>query len=279
MREYKENNHSQIFKSLSDFAFYNAGYEACQPGYSYGPICRSYQLIHFILSGRGELHINNHVYKISAGETFIIPSNKVAYYEADQKEPWCYFWLGFLGINSLSYADQMIDATPGRYIIGGLDIEKYKEKIFALLELRNTANNHYFRSNSMLLDIMATLYEDLQLNEKNSKQSSLASDVKFYLDINYPERIKIEDLAHTFSVHPNYLARKFRESYQVSPKKYLIDLKCKRACKLLTTTALPIALISESLGFTDQFMFAKQFRSKYGMSPTQYRRDNDDRDE
>lgn len=273
MREYKETNQSQIFKSMSDFAFYSAGYEACRPGYSYGPICRSYQLIHFVLSGKGELHINNHIYRIAAGEVFVIPSDKVAYYQADQEEPWSYFWLGFLGINSLSYAYQMMESTSERYILRNLDIAKYKDKIFALLELKNSSNRQYFRSNSMLLDIMATIYEDLELKEDNQKKGSIAADVKFYLDINYPEKIRIEDVAHAFSVHPNYLARKFRESYQVSPKRYLMDLKLKRACKLLATTELPVALIAESLGFTDQFIFAKQFRGKYGMAPTKYRQE------
>lgn len=272
MREYKESNQSHIFKSMSDFAFYNAGYEECKPSHSYGPICRSYQLIHFVLQGKGELHINNHVYQVSAGETFIIPSNKVAYYEADAEEPWCYSWLGFLGINSLSYAYQIIDSTPTRYIIPSLDTQSYKEKIFHLLELKNRKNSHYFRSNSILLDIMASLYEDLGLNEMQHMQSSLANDVKFFLDINYPEKIKIEDVAHSFSVHPNYLSRKFREAYHISPKQYLMDLKLKRACKLLTTTDLPIAIISESLGFNDQFSFAKQFKNKHGISPSGYRK-------
>ena len=64
MKEYKETQHTLMYKSTSDLSFYSAGYEECSPGYSYGPRFRSYQLIHFVLSGKGELHINEHVFQL-----------------------------------------------------------------------------------------------------------------------------------------------------------------------------------------------------------------------
>ena len=60
MREYKESQHTLLYKSNSDLSFYSAGYEECGPGYSYGPKFRAYQLIHFVINGSGRLHINEH---------------------------------------------------------------------------------------------------------------------------------------------------------------------------------------------------------------------------
>ena len=37
MREYKETNHSVVFKSRTDLSFYSAGHEVCAPGQHYGP--------------------------------------------------------------------------------------------------------------------------------------------------------------------------------------------------------------------------------------------------
>ena len=62
MKEYKETQHSIHYKSLSDLSFYSAGYEKCKPSYSYGPKYRNYQLIHFVLSGEGTLHINEQTF-------------------------------------------------------------------------------------------------------------------------------------------------------------------------------------------------------------------------
>ena len=41
-----------------------------------------------------------------------------------------------------------------------------------------------------------------------------------------------------------------------------MELKLKKAGRLLDTTELPIAMISSSLGFEDQMDFSKTFRKK-----------------
>lgn len=52
-----------------------------------------------------------------------------------------------------------------------------------------------------------------------------------------------------------------------------MELKLKKAGRLLDTTELPVAMISSSLGFEDQMDFSKTFRKKYGMSPSAYRQE------
>ena len=272
MKEYKESNHNLLFKSLSDLAFYCAGFEECRPNQNYGPICRSYQLIHFILNGKGKLHINDHIFEVSEGDAFIIPSNKVAFYEADSNNPWSYVWVGFLGINSQTYTYQLMNANHEIYVLQNIDTDKYKEKIFKIIDLKGTPASLYFKANSILLDIISLLYEELNLNEELNSEFSLADEIKFFLDINYPEKIKLIDVANIFGVHPNYLSRIFNEKYGISPKQYLIDLKLKKACKLLSTTKLPIFIVANSLGFDDQLAFSKLFKKKFSISPSQYRK-------
>ena len=43
----------------------------------------------------------------------------------------------------------------------------------------------------------------------------------------------------------------------LSPKQYLMDLKLKKAGRLLATTKLNISIIASSLGFDDQLSFSK----------------------
>lgn len=272
MKEYKETNHNLLFKSLSDLAFYCAGFEECKPNQNYGPICRSYQLIHFILNGKGKLHINDHIFEVSEGDAFIIPANKVAFYEADSNYPWSYAWIGFLGINSQMYTYQLMNATHDIYIFKKINTTQYKEKIFNIIELQGASTSHYLKANSILLDIMSLLYEELNITDALTSKYSLVDEIKFFLDINYPEKIKLIDVANLFGVHPNYLSKIFNEKYGINPKQYLVDLKLKKACKLLSTTKLPISMIANSLGFDDQLAFSKIFRKKLLMSPSQYRK-------
>lgn len=71
MIEYKETKHTLQRKSVSDLSLYSAGYEKCAPGHSYGPICRSYQFIHFVLSGKGKLEIDGHTFQLGAGDALL----------------------------------------------------------------------------------------------------------------------------------------------------------------------------------------------------------------
>lgn len=123
MIEYKETRHTLQQKQISDLSLYSAGYEACAPGHHYGPIYRAYQLVHFILSGKGVLEIDGHTFQLGTGDAFLIPSGKIAYYAADTADPWCYTWINFLGINSQMYTYQLIASSPEPYVLHGLDTE------------------------------------------------------------------------------------------------------------------------------------------------------------
>ena len=272
MKEYKETLYTSIRKSTSDLTFYSAGYEKCEPGYSYGPRYRSYQLIHFVLKGKGELHINEHTFQLKEGDAFIIPSNKISYYKASEEDPWCYVWISFLGIDSENYIYQLMTALDDIYIVHNVNIEKYKELIFEILAFQGKDISRYFYANSLLYQIMAYLFEEIPFEENQRKQNSVADEVKFYLDVNYAEKLVLKDVAKEFGVHPNYMTRIFHEKFGISPKKYLMDLKLKKACHLLTTTSLSIGVIAGSLGFDDQLAFSRIFRKEFGEAPSRYRK-------
>ena len=119
---------------------------------------------------------------------------------------------------------------------------------------------------------MAYLFEEIPFEENQRKQNSVADEVKFYLDVNYAEKLVLKDVAKEFGVHPNYMTRIFHEKFGISPKKYLMDLKLKKACYLLTTTSLSIGVIAGSLGFDDQLAFSRIFRKEFGEAPSKYRK-------
>ena len=53
---------------------------------------------------------------------------------------------------------------------------------------------------------------------------------------------------------------------------FLFRAIISKACRLLTTTTLSIAVISSSLGFDDQLAFSRIFRKEYGDAPSEYRK-------
>ena len=104
------------------------------------------------------------------------------------------------------------------------------------------------------------LFSDVDFHEADTNKLSIIDEIKFYFDINYAENLKLKDVADYFGIHQNYLTRAFHEKFGISPKKYLLQLKFKKAARLLATTQLPVSIISNSLGFEDQLEFSRTFK-------------------
>lgn len=170
-----------------------------------------------------------------------------------------------------SQAYQLMGSSPEPYLLHSLDTGKYRTLIAQIFKLEGTATERYFKGNGLLLQVLGELFRDAGFDERNWGKSSVADEVKFYLDVNYSEKLRLKDVAHNFGVHPNYLTRVFHEKYHVSPKQYLLNLKLQKACQLLHTTELPVAVIANSMGFDDSLAFSKLFKKTYDFSPSHYR--------
>lgn len=272
MWEFKETRHSVLFKANSDLAFYSAGQEACAPGQHYGPKFRTYQMIHFILSGQGRLEVAGRDFELHAGDAFLIPADTVAYYEADMQDPWHYAWINFLGITSRQYLLELMNAAEETFVLRGLPVQKYFATIQEVLPLDAVTVSDYLLANSLTLYVLSQLFFDTGFDQSNAHHESVAEKVKLFLDANYSEPLQIQQVARQFGVHPNYLTRIFRAAYGLGPKEYLIERKLKKAEALLSTTDYPVAVVANSLGFEDAFAFSRLFKKKAGLSPAIFRK-------
>ena len=273
MKEYKETYTSAVYKNNSELALYSAGFENCAPNQGYGPRIRPYHMIHFVTNGEGILQIDQDEFNFEAGNIFLIPADKISYYESSEKNPCTYFWANFLGIQSENYMQKFMSASKQKYILKLSEIERFTAIITDILNLQGSPTYLYLMGNSLLLRILSYLINEITFTEKLEKTSP-ADDLKFYLDMHYAEKFQLRDIAEKLGFHQNYLTRIFAEKFSVTPKKYLIDLKLKKACNLLASTNLPVNLISTALGFDDPMAFSKKFSEVYSVSPTKYRSEN-----
>ena len=93
-----------------------------------------------------------------------------------------------------------------------------------------------------------------------------------YIEEHLNESISLEKLAQVAEISPNYLIGLFRQSLGMTPHKYVVQMRVKRACILLKQKDLTLLDIAHTCGFQDQSQFTTIFRRYAGVTPGQFRR-------
>jgi len=233
------------------------GYEQCLKHQTFGPTIRGYYLIHYVVSGIGYFTINNREYKVKAGEMFVIPPFKEAFYRADSENPWYYIFIGFTTDSELPIPlNDTIHCPKALKIFNDM---KYCEK------------NYLGRSaylSARLWDLFALLLE-------NSKEDvDVIEKATDCIHAEYMTDLTVEKLAMRLNLDRSYFSTLFKKKTGMSPKQYLFNYRMNVASSLLIHEKKSISVTAYSVGYTDIFNFSKMFKKHFGLSPRDYIKQN-----
>lgn len=124
------------------------------------------------------------------------------------------------------------------------------EKIIGVMGLTHTiSNRNVFETNStILMPALIMMLEDLS------------------------QPITIPDLAKSTFLSVSQFGRLFKTRFGMSPHQYRNKIKLEEVCELLTKTELTFVVIASKCGFYDQSHLSQQFRRKFKMTPSEYRK-------
>ena len=87
------------------------------------------------------------------------------------------------------------------------------------------------------------------------------------------QSITVADLASRIGISRRELLRRFRRELNNTPSQILAQRRLDRARSLILNTRLPLAQVAESVGFSSQSHLTSSYRSRFGVTPAQQRRD------
>lgn len=268
----------EIRKSYSEFNtpvylskalnLYYGGWEICCPMHTFGPAIRQHYLIHYVTRGKGRLWMNDTCYVIEKDTMFLIRPGITCVYQADKDDPWEYCWIcidgydvenmlnnsGFDKVNPLFF-----DKSNGEVRDAMLNFIFYFSKY---------KNNEY-----MLLSRLYNIFGHMKIQMKKQQAKSIHVERAIdYIYENYSKNISVTDIAEYLGIDRTYLYRLFKEEYNMSPQKYLLNFRLKTAMNKLEGGNMSIADIAYSCGFNDASAFCHQFKKVYKDTPLNYRR-------
>lgn len=102
-------------------------------------------------------------------------------------------------------------------------------------------------------------------------KDTLIKEIQHWLTLNYASSIAIDDLAERFSVSKRTLIRRFNQALDMPPNAYIQGLRVEGAQKLLEESEMHIDTIMNKVGYEDASSFRRLFKSKTGVTPSEYR--------
>lgn len=91
---------------------------------------------------------------------------------------------------------------------------------------------------------------------------------------NLPNQImSIDDMAAELGISRSGFQHMYKKYFGVSVIEDVINSRLKRAKYLLITTDYPLAIIAEHSGYNNEIHLIRQFKQKFGLSPTAYRKE------
>lgn len=271
-RPHQFDNHFVKERLLQDFYFFNVGHEVCWPNHSFGPTVKENYLLHFVSQGQGRFQVDGLTLNLTAPSFFLIRPGERIFYQADDTDPWEYYWLGFDGTqaeNLLTTAALTNDVHSGQVIAPETVVTLF-EKLLAL-DLYQPANK--FKAQSLFYGIFSHFESSHTptVTSGNSWRQTYQDSFLLYVANHYSRSdLTISEISHSVGLNRTYFSQLMTKLLGRSPQAYLKKLRLEKAADLLLTTDLSIAEIALQVGYTSSQSLSRAFKDYFGCTPSRY---------
>ena len=145
-------------------------------------------------------------------------------------------------------------------------------------QLQNKIGNQFIHlvENADTVEEVYLLFSDairsIPDNASNRGHSAISTAVCQKVQQQYTNpNLSITSIAEEIGLSGNYVSRIFQSQIGISFTNYLIEVRIKAACDLLTTTDQPVEMIAELVGISNTKYFYSLFKKVMNMTPREYR--------
>ena len=239
------------------------------PGWIAGPTAYDHYIFHFIIDGKGVFCCDNKEYPLQTGDIFLIrPYTKVSY-QADLKNPYQYYWVGFNGTESSALLLQS-GFTKDQPVIHCTQYDEITACMQKIASIRNVSSSNRLNLISLLYQLFSILISDQEVSEKKSQRYYYNAISYIRQNIHIPE-LNVSSVAAYIGIDRTHLFRIFQAYAQCSVRDYILRTRMDQAKLFLKNTDFSIERIAEYCGFMDASHFSQMFKKIEGSSPRQYR--------
>lgn len=231
---------------------------------------------HFEISvvtfGRGVLYAEDQVYSIREGDVILITPGVPHDYSSVTPIRFAVLQIENLSLELQQLFFQMTNEDSLLlFPLAEYALERY-EKLFSVwIHISSVRPNKLF---NRFLKTWIELFLLFLLERVDQQDTRITLDsVAEYIRSNLDKEVRITDLAQMIRMSESGLRACFKKTYGLSPKQYLQKYRMSEAKLLLKFSDKTIQQIASQVGFPNIHAFSAWFQKQNGVSPSQWRKE------
>ena len=110
----------------------------------------------------------------------------------------------------------------------------------------------------------------LQTSNSIHSENEIIRRAQIYISSHIREKLSVPVVARQVDVSPSYLTALFHKNLQISPGEYIRRIKLQESKQMIRENNLNFTEIAAALQYSTVHHFSRQFKEKFGITPTEY---------
>lgn len=227
-----------------------------------------------VFEGELEFYVNEAKYPLQPGEFMLVNSNEIHSIVAPKKNLTIVLQIPLSTFEKYYTDDQFIYFSHSSRIQDEEVMRLIRDMYHTYLNRKCGYELKVQSQFYMLIYLLVTKYRETEVDielVRYTKKLNRLSVITAYMKDNYQKDMTLESIAKEFGYSPTYLSRMFQKYAKMNYKTYLDNIRLEHAYKALMNSDRPIGEIALNNGFPNSKAFARVFRNKYGILPSEYK--------
>ncbi len=226
----------------------------------------------YMTSGELDAIVDGTETKILPGNAVIFPPEREYKYSKTGPSDIQYLWAHFSGYDAAGLLERLEFGHSGVFDVG---IDESITSMFLQLMEDFILRDRYFieATAAKLTEILITMRRRInsRADQVPGSISRVFESIR-YIHANYKKPLSNELLASIEHLSVSQYIELFKKCTGATPRSYIIELRIRNSCDLLSRSDLTVAQAALAVGYEDAHYFSRLFKAYRGISPEQYRR-------
>ncbi len=222
-------------------------------------------LFEYVLNGMGHVLHNGRKYTLKEGDLCIIKKCEKLTYYANKSDPYRKMWFSSAGL----FIEKILEILkmPGEILVIKAEVSQLFFELFKILQQKGHDEKEI---SHVLLDM--ALVTNKAIMSVSGINASLPEKIRQYIDNHISDKYGLDKIADEFNISRRHLTRIFSTKYKQSICQYTNECRLAAASHFLIESDYNINEIAQVLNFCDQSYFSNQFKKRYGVYPSVYKK-------